>query len=226
MNTLWYTLRLTLALLLVAGILSCLFSFFLPPSAALLAPTATLTPTITPTPTATSTLTATVTPLPPEMVTPVEEYGAYTVYWKRDLWEEAVGKSLMLEDFESDPSADRTLDLPYITGSSLLLTGQGYPEIIQSAQLLPSGKYLHFRDWEQGITLTLPKTKQATAFGFNYTTPEVWRLHFNSVEVTMPSGRNSFLGIVLHQGVTRAVTFSCSEYYQGGLSVDNISYVP
>jgi hypothetical protein len=95
----------TVSLLIAAAVLACLFSFFLPPFASLLAPTLTLTRTVTATPTATLTATSTSTPLPAKLITPrVIPFPPLTIYWSRTLWEEVVAKNYVIEDFEKDPA--------------------------------------------------------------------------------------------------------------------------
>ena len=220
-------LRMMLALLFVAGLFSCLFSVLLPPSAALLAPTSTLTPTVTPTPTATPTQTSTITPLPAKFITPyVTEVGIYTSVWRRTLWESAVGETFVIEGFEHDSIDYRELGLPYMTENGFLFNGKSHAQMLNGTELLPSGNLLHFRDWEQGLTITFPDDRAARAFGFDYTTNEEWRLTFNNVEITLPTGRNMFVGIILSQDFPKGFTLSSHEHAQGGLSVDNISYIP
>jgi len=220
-------LRIMLALLLAAGLFSCLFSVLLPSSASLLAPTPTPTPAGTNTPGPTQTPTSTITPLPAHLITPnVTQFATYTVYWSRSLWESAAGENFVIEDFENDRNDYGNLGLPYLTGNRFWLTGKSFAEIINSPQLLETGNLLHFRDWEQGLTLTFPNDIAVTAFGFDYTSPEVWVLTINNFEITIPSRRNRFVGIIVHQDFPKEFTFSSSAYAQGGLSVDNISYIP
>jgi hypothetical protein len=212
-------------LLFAALLFACLFSMTLPPSASLLAPTDTPTATITFTPTSTFTPTATFTPLPADRVMPgVTTFGSYTVYWQREAWESAVGASLPMEDFESDPLSERSVTVPYVTGNGFSIDGNGYPEIIRSSQLLPTGNLLHFRDWEQGITLTFPGGQPVGMFGFDYTSPEEWVISFGSYTVQLPPAQGGFVGFLMYQDFPSQFTLSSSAPLQGGLSMDNLAY--
>jgi hypothetical protein len=226
-NTQWQTSRILLSLLLAAGVITCLFGLFLPASASLLPPTSTPTATITSTPSPTRTPTPTITPLPANLITPgVAKFGGYTAYWRRELWEQAIGKPFRIEDFEQEGTAHGSIALPYLTGNKFLLSGKSYAELIDSVQLLPDGTYLHFRDWEQGLTLKFPDETAVTAFAFDYTTPELWVLTYNDVELGLPSGTYQFVGIILYEDTTNEFTLSSSADVQGGLSMDNLSYIP
>ena len=216
-----------LVLLLAAGCLSILFSLLLPTSASILAPTSTPTPTATNTPNATPTPTQTITPLPPELVTPnVTQFSTYTVIWSRDLWENATGKQFLIEDFEKDPNTYGELVLPYMTGNGLLLNGKSLVQMLNDTSLLQSGNLLHFRDPGQGLTFIFPGNQAARAFGFDYTSLETWRLTFNNLEIILPEGRSSFVGIIVQEGFPKEFNLFCLQAAQGGLSVDNISYIP
>ena len=227
MSTQRKTLIVIAGMLLVAMLVACLFSVMLPPSASLLAPTLSPTPTVTNTPTATLTPTATVTPLPAHLITPnVTEFPDYTVYWERGLWENAVGETTALEDFEKDRSDYGELGFPYFTGNRFILTGTSAAQILSAPELLPSGNLIHFRDWEQGLTFTFPNDMSVTAFGFDYASSEDWRVSLDSIDIPIPNGRNRFMGIVLREGTVKQFTFLGPPYAQGGLSIDNISYAP
>ena len=227
MNTRWYTLRIILALLLAGVWVACLFSLFLPSSAALLAPTSTLIPTRTKPPTATLTPTSTFTPLPQTLVTPsVIEIFPFGVYDQRQVWESAVGKMVVSEDFEKDIHGPGELQFPYMTGNRFLLTGKSNAQILVAPELLDSGNFLHFRAWEQGLTFTFPDDRAVAAFGFDYTTSEEWQLTVSNLDVIMPSGRNQFMGIILLQNSSTKFRLVSSAFAQGGLSVDDISYIP
>jgi len=43
--------------------------------------------------------------------------------------------------------------------------------------------------------------------------------------ITVPAGRPGFIGIVIHAGNLNQFILSCTSSAQGGLTVDNISYV-
>ena len=221
------TLLVIAGMLLAALLIACLFSLMLPPAASLLAPTLTPTPTVTNTPTATLTPTATITPLPAHLITPnVTEFPDYTVYWERGLWENAVSETTALEDFEKDRSDYGELAFPYFSGNRFILTGTSAAQILNAPELLPSGNLIHFRDWEEGLTFTFPNDMVVTAFGFDYASSEDWRVSFNSIDIPIPNGRNRFMGIVLREGSVKQFTFFGPPYAQGGLSIDNISYIP
>jgi hypothetical protein len=216
-----------LALLLAAGVFACLFSFFLPSSASLLAPTQTLTPTVTASPTATLTATSISTPLPAKLITPrVIPFPPLTIYWSRTLWEEAVGKNYVIEDFEKDPADYGELRFPYFTGNHFILSGKSAAQFLNAPELLPSGNLLHFRDWEYGLTFTFPNDATTTVLGFDYASQEEWQLTVLNIDIILPSGRNQFVGIVLYAGPIKAFRLTGPDTAQGDLSVDNISYIP
>ena len=133
-----------------------------------------------------------------------------------------------MENFENDRSGSDNLHLPYLTRNKLMLSGKSDVQILHSPQLLETGNLLHFRDWEHGLTLTLPDATPLIAFGFDYTASEEWILTITpeTFEINLPGGRNKFVGIILNQDFPTAITLSSSAYAQGGLSMDNISYVP
>jgi hypothetical protein len=217
----------TVSLLIAAGVLTCLFSLFLPPSASLLAPTQTLTPTVTAAPTATRTATSTSTPLPAKLITPrVVPFPPLTIYWSRTLWEEAVGKNYVIEDFEKDPADYGELRFPYFTGNDLLLSGKSAAQFLNAPELLPSGNLLHFSDWEYGLNFTFPNDATTTVLGFDYASQEEWQLTVLNIDIILPSGRNQFVGIVLYAGPIKEFRLMGPDTAQSGLSVDNISYIP
>ncbi|HEY3474636.1 MAG TPA: hypothetical protein VGK56_08505 [Anaerolineales bacterium] len=219
-------LRVMLALLLGAAAFSCLFSLLLPASASLLAPTQTLTPTVTRTLTATPTPTPTLTPLPPTVVTPNMAETSHGEYFVREIWESAVGRPVVTEDFENEMAEPGELTLPYKTGNGFVLDGNGFAQILSAPELLSSGNLLHFRAGGQGLTFVFPENRTVPAFAFDYTTSENWRLTINDFDVYLPSGKNKFIGIILFQNVTLRFTLSNLDITQVGLSIDNISYVP
>ena len=227
MNTQGSRLLTLLILLLAAGSLSLLFSLLLPASASLLAPTRTLTPTVTATPTATLTATSTSTPLPAKLITPrVIPFPPLTIYWSRTLWEEAVGKNYVIEDFEKDPEDYGELHFPYFTGNYFILSGKSAAQFINAPELLSSGNLLHFRDWEYGLTFTFPNDATTTVLGFDYASQEEWQLTVLNIDIILPSGRDQFVGIVLYAGPIKEFRLMGPNTAQGGLSVDNISYIP
>jgi len=216
-----------LALLLAAGGLSCLFSFFLPPSASLLAPTRILISTAWATPTQTNIPTATLSSLPGTSVTSnLNEIIPYRIYDQRQVWESAVGKVIVSEDFETDSQGPVELQFPYVTGNRFLLSGKSEAEILNAPKLLESGNLLNFRAWGQGLTFVFPDDSAVTAFGFDYSTAEEWQLRVNNANLVIISGKNQFVGVILFQNPITEFTLVSSAFEQGGLSMDNISYVP
>jgi hypothetical protein len=200
-------------------------------------PTATLTPTLIPIPSSTPTImpsptitpTLTLTPLPPVFATMfVNEYDTFTVYRQRGLWESAVsGASVLTEDFEKDTADYGELTDPYLTGNGFLLEGGNCPaQIIQDQSLLPSGNVLHFRDFGCGLTLIFPNNTAVSAFGFDYRPAEDWKITVNDTVLDIPKGRAGFIGIVFHSGYPTMFKLTCDAHAQGGLTVDNISYIP
>jgi len=65
-----------------------------------------------------------------------------------------------------------------------------------------------------------------SAFGFDYRPSEEWNLRINDTVVIIPEGRPGFIGIVLHATYVNGFNLSSKANAQGGLSVDNISYIP
>jgi hypothetical protein len=190
-------------------------------------PTATDTPTPTPSPTITPTLTP--SPLPAVFLTMfVNEYDTFTIYRQRGLWESAIsGSSVSTEDFEKDTADYGELSNPYLTGNGFLLKGGSCPaQIIQDPTLLPSGNVLHFRDFGCGFTFVFPGNSTVSAFGFDYRPSEDWKLTINDTVVGIPKGRPGFIGVVFHSNYPTEFKLSCDVFAQGGLTVDNISYVP
>ena len=216
-----------LALLLAAGLFSCLFSLFLPPSASLLAPTRILVPAASATPSQTSLPTATPVLLPGTAVTAnLNEIIPYRIYDQRQNWESVVGKVMVREDFEKDPDGQVDLQFPYVTGNRFLLSGKSEAEILNAPELLESGNLLHFRAWGEGLTFAFPDDSAVTAFGFDYSTAEGWQLRVDNANLVIISGKNQFVGVIFFQHPTTKFTLVSSALEQSGLSVDNISYSP
>jgi hypothetical protein len=71
----------------------------------------------------------------------------------------------------------------------------------------------------------LPNDSAAHAFGFDYRASEQWKLSFDTAEIIIPTGRKGFVGIVLRERYLSTFALSCPELVQGGLSIDNISFV-
>ena len=145
------------------------------------------------------------------------------------MWESIVGKKLLNEDFEKDIYAPGNLQFPYRTGNGFLLSGKSEAQFLHVPELLESRNYLHLLSGEQGLTFTFPDHRAVTAFGFDYTTSEEWQLTFNSVDnlyAILPTGKNQFMGVILYQTSSAKFTLAGFGFAQGGLSVDNISYLP
>jgi hypothetical protein len=225
-------------LLFAAIVLACLFSLMLPPSASLLAPTATLTPTqtsspvptFTPTPTLPPTITRTPSPtftrIPTQPITPaVTPFGSYTVYWQREVWKAAAGDFYFIEDFERDPVGFGFSNMPYLSGIGILVYGNGNPEVIPSPRIGSSGNMLHVRNGEQGFALTVPQSQDVKAFGFDYTAPEEWIATFGNFTLSLPAAESGFVGFVFHQDFPSEFRLSSSGNAQGGFALDNVSFV-
>lgn len=194
------------------------------------APASTPTPasSVTPSPLPTTTPTATPSPLPAVFLTMfINEYESFTVYRQRDLWESEIGTGdVLVEDFEKDVADYGELTNPYLTGNGFLLEGGSCPaQILEEATLLPTGNLLHFRDFGCGLTFIFPNDSAVSAFGFDYRPSEEWNLIVNDTTVTIPAGRPGFIGVVFHGNYPNTFTLSSEANGQGGLSVDNISYI-
>jgi hypothetical protein len=184
-----------------------------------------VTPIPLPSPTASRSVTP--TPTPEAYVTVnVNEFETYTLYRKRDLWEQAVASDVFIEDFEGDNTGYGGLPLPYLTPIGFFLEGNSSIQFIRNPSLLTSGNYIHFRNWEGGLTITFPAETTVSAFAFDHKAAEDWQLTFHDSVVTIPGGRGGFVGIVLHQDPVTEFVLSSSERVQGGLAIDNLSYVP
>jgi hypothetical protein len=155
----------------------------------------------------------------------VNQYPTFTVYWKQDLWEQAVDGAIVTEDFSQDAADYGVLSFPYLTGHGLLLQGQSAAQILQDTTLLTGGNLLHFRDWHDGLNVRLPNDLPVRAFGFDYRPSESWRLTFNNADITIPKGRRGFVGVVFHEDNSQSFVLSCPEDGQGGLTIDNIAFV-
>ena len=204
-----------------------------PTFTATLTSTPTLTPTVTPSPTITPTLTpsptATPSPLPAVFLTMfVNEYDTFIVYRQRGFWESAIsGGDMLVEDFEKDTADYGELTNPYLTGNGFLLVGGSCPaQILQDATLLPSGNILHFRDFGCGLTFVFPNNSAVSAFGFDYRPSEEWNIRIDDSVVIIPEGRPGFVGTVFQASYPTEFKLSSDANAQGGVSVDNISYIP
>ena len=210
-----------LVLIIAIGLISFSCGLLLVPTISVFKSTSTLTATVSPL------LTSTPSPLPPIYVTlNVNEFPTYTIYWKRELWESAIRETPLVEDFENDSSDYGELTFPYLTAKGFLLNGESSAQIFNDNSLLQSGNLIHFRDWGTGLKFSFPNNSVASAFSFDYKASETWQLAFNDTMITIPGGRNRFLGIIVHNFYPAEFTLSSFERVQGGLTVDNISYIP
>jgi hypothetical protein len=150
---------------------------------------------------------------------------AYTLYTNRSLWEAALGAVPLTEDFERDEADYGELPMPFLTGNGLTLSGQSSAQILADGTLLPSGTLLHFRDWASGLTVSFPNGVGVRAFGFDYRPSETWHVRFDAVVHDLTGGRRGFVGVVIIGGSPKHFNLYSKSYAQGGLSVDNISYV-
>jgi hypothetical protein len=209
-----------LVLMIAVGLVSFSCGLLALPAISMFAFSPTSTATMTALPTATP------SPLPPIYVTlNVNEFSTYTLYWKRELWESAIRESPFVENFENDSSDYGEVTFPYLTGNGFLLNGESSAQILGDGSLLPSGNFIHFRDWGTGLRVSFPNNSIAQAFSFDYKASETWQLTFNDTVITIPGGRNRFLGVIVHNFFPGEFTLSSFERVQGGLTVDNISYV-
>ncbi len=187
------------------------------------------TPLITATPRATSTFVYCCTPTPtsiPSQPPPLSGPTiTYEVVSNRIVWNKLMGGNIATEDFQKDFADYGELNYPYITGNGFILTGQSPAQILQDATLLDSGTLLHFRDWKVGLTFTFPNDADVSGFGFDYRASETWQLTVGNSVITVPVGRPGFIGIVIHAGNLNKFILYCKSNAQGGLTVDNISYV-
>lgn len=155
-----------------------------------------------------------------------DESPGFTVFWERELWESAIDSDTLIEDFENDKADYGELSYPFLTGNDFLLEGESSAQIISDGNLLPSGNVLHFRDWATGLMFQFPNGIRVRAFGFDFKPTEDWQLHFNTSLVEIPGGRRGFVGIVIDEEYPKQFVLSSTERVQGGLTVDNISYIP
>jgi hypothetical protein len=160
------------------------------------------------------------------IATHVVQFPGFTVYWKRELWERAIDAETLIEDFENDEADYGELSYPFLTGNGFLLEGESAAQIISGGNLLPTGNVLHFRDWATGLRFLFPNSTSVRAFGFDFKPTEDWQLHFNLFHVLIPGGRRGFIGIVIEEEYPNEFVLLSTERVQGGLTVDNISYLP
>jgi hypothetical protein len=197
--------------------------------------TPTLIPTSTMTPTLTVTLTPTDTLTPTETFTPtfaafktlnVNDFGWYTVYWNKMLWQSALSAAKESEDFEGDQASYGELSFPYLTSHGFLLDcGQCSAQIFKDPTLLASGNQLHFRSWGSGMQFSFPNDTPVSAFGFDFVSNEKWQLIFEGMTVDLPVGRSGFVGVIFSQTDPDEFTLASMANAQGGISMDNITFI-
>jgi len=191
--------------------------------------TVTLTPTPSSTFTPVMTLTPTDTPLPASYATfNINDFGTYTLYWKRDLWLKAISGigQVQTEDFESDPADPGTLTFPYLTGKGFLLDGsQVTAQILDDPTLMMDGHALLFRCWGTGLRFTLPDGKPTRAFGFDFRSGEDWQLLLQANRVPLTIGQRGFIGVLFPAEGPLDFTLSSPASAQGGIAIDNLSYL-
>jgi hypothetical protein len=156
----------------------------------------------------------------------VQTYPTFTLYWQRDLWESTLSTDTITEDFSLDAADYGEVSFPFLTGHGLLLQGQSNAQILGDTTLLGSGNLLHFRDWKEGLHVQFPDNQPVEAFGFEYRSNETWQLQVMDTIITLPHGRKSFLGIDCHTQCPRNFILVGASGAQGGLSIDNIRFVP
>ena len=156
----------------------------------------------------------------------VEDYPSFTVYRDRALWENAIDGIVQIEDFEKETMDYGELTLPYYTGNGFLLSGGSSAQILHDPSLIDDGNHIHFRDWETGLTFRFPNSRFVSSFSFDYKASESWQLRFANAAITLPHGRNRFLGIVMKENFPNEFNLFSLANAQGGLTVDNIAYIP
>jgi len=220
----------------IVAVTSFMFGFFMgqmsvPANSGMQLPTHTIIRSPTPSPSPTATYS------PAYLATyeaiNVNPYPTFTVYWKRSLWQSAVGKPVTTEDFGREDNYLDTLRYPYLSGNGFLINGKDSTK--SPAMFIPSNKQnpnsgeksynLHFRDWGDGVSFTFPNNIPADSFGFDYTTSmEAWNLRFNDATITLSPEHVGFIGIIIPKGYPEQFNLSSSENAQGGISIANISY--
>jgi hypothetical protein len=157
----------------------------------------------------------------------INEYGTFTVYWRRDLWQSAIDGTISTEDFEKDEADYGELGSPYMTGNGFILEGGNCPaQILKDPTLMSTGNLLHFRDFGCGLSFLFPNNAAVKAFGFDYKPSEQWLLQLNNEVVPIKGERKGFLGIVIHENYPNEFLLFSRESAQGGLSVDNFLSIP
>jgi hypothetical protein len=147
------------------------------------------------------------------------------LFYNKVDWINTIEGNIATEDFEKDEPGDDGLYFPYKTGNGFVLEGENPAQIVEAPSLLESGVILHFTDRTGGLTFIFPDYANVRGFGFDYLSGESWKLTVGSSVITMPHGRKGFIGIVIYVGNINRFTLSCTQRVQGGISVDNISYV-
>jgi hypothetical protein len=75
------------------------------------------------------------------------------------------------------------------------------------------------------LRFIFPDKTHVSAFGFEFRASEEWRLMIDDIAIALPKGRAGFIGILMYWGAPTQFTLTSLNKAQGGLAVDNISYV-
>lgn len=150
------------------------------------------------------------------------------IFHDADDWGGAAPGRIVCEPFEGEkipPSGVHPT--PYTTsGGSLLTTIVSPPQVdIQylNPGLINGTGELHFRDFNQGVRITPPRTALAVAFDFD-TAVESWVVEAGGLTTVLPSNSAGFIGYVLGGPVT-SFDLTGAPGAQGGISIDNLCYV-
>jgi hypothetical protein len=147
------------------------------------------------------------------------------IYFVRDLWQQVAGAVTGMEDFEQETFTTLNLSLPYRTGNRFVVSGTSFVQIVSAPEFLNSGNVIGVCDFEAGLTVTFPGSASGMAFGFDYTSIDDWQLSFNGTPMSIPRGRDRFVGVVLYPQTATQFTVSGPRNGQCGLWMDNIAYI-
>lgn len=156
-----------------------------------------------------------------------KSHGIFSSFTNREDWQSNINDVIHTEDFKQEPSS--TFTTPYITEGEILMEGVLEPITFQILDngLIDDSKAPHFRDFGSMMKFSFPDERPVSALGFDfYNGNEAWQLHIeDSVIVLNSEIIPRFIGITIPEGSISSFILTSPSFAQGGISVDNISYV-
>jgi hypothetical protein len=160
--------------------------------------------------------------------------GLFTVFEDRPEWQENIKDIILTEDFESESAGYQVYTTPFETNGGILMQGINAPIEFQilDGDLFPDSKAPHFRDFGKMMSFSFPDRRpvSALAFDYYYSGPDVWELHIEDSVIVLapvvgPDFESQFIGIFIPEGSVSSFILTSPSQTQGGISVDNISFV-